>query len=68
MAHKINALKRTEAGSEELELLGISFETKELALQYIKDNLVLDELTYDTDVVVLVIDDARYHYFEIISV
>jgi hypothetical protein len=68
MAHKINALKRTEAGSEELELLNISFETKELALQYIKDNLVLDELTYDTDVVVLVIDDARYHYFEIISV
>jgi hypothetical protein len=68
MAHKINALKRTEAGSEELELLDISFETKELALQYIKDNLVLDELTYDTDVVVLVIDDARYHYFEIISV
>jgi hypothetical protein len=68
MAHKINALKRTEAGSEELELLTISFETKELALQYIKDNLVLDELTYDTDVVVLVIDDARYHYFEIISV
>jgi hypothetical protein len=68
MAHKINALKRTEVGSEELELLDISFETKELALQHIKDNLVLDELTYDTDVVVLVIDDARYHYFEIISV
>lgn len=68
MAHKINALKRTEAGSEGLELLEISFETKELALQYIKDNLVLGELTYDTDVVVLVVGEEKYHYFEIISV
>jgi hypothetical protein len=68
MAYKINALKRTQEGSEELELLDNSFETKELALQYLKDNLVLDELSYDMDVVVLVIGDKKYHYFEIITV
>jgi hypothetical protein len=68
MNYKINALKRSEFGTDLLELLDNSFETKELALEFIKSNLVLDELSYDMDGVVLIIDDKKYHYFEIIYV
>lgn len=69
MAYKINALRRAEEGVTEVELeqLSDSFETKELALQYIKDNLVLSELNEGRDVVVLDKDTEKYHYFEIIN-
>jgi len=67
MAYKINGLKHTEAGVDELELLENSFETKELALQYIKDNLVLSVLSEDKDVVILDNGTEQYHYFEIIN-
>lgn len=68
MAYKINGLKHTESGVDELELLENSFETKELALQYLKDNLVLEILGDDRDVVVLDNGVEQYHYFEIINV
>lgn len=67
MAYKINGLKHTESGVDELELLENSFETKELALQYLKDNLVLSALEDVRDVVVLDNGTEQYHYFEIIS-
>ncbi len=67
MAYKINGLKHTESGVDELELLANSFETKELALQYLKDNLVLSALEDVRDVVVLDNGTEQYHYFEIIS-
>jgi hypothetical protein len=68
MAYKINGLKHTESGVDELELLENSFETKELALQYLKDNLVLGVLDSDRDVVILDNGVENYHYFEIIYV
>jgi hypothetical protein len=68
MAYKINGLKHTESGVDELELLENSFETKELALQYLKDNLVLEALDGDRDVVILDNGVENYHYFEIIHV
>lgn len=68
MAYKINGLKHTESGVDELELLENSFETKELALQYLKDNLVLAVLGDDRDVVILDNGVEQYHYFEIISI
>jgi hypothetical protein len=68
MAYKINALKRTESGTGDLELLDNSFETKELALEYLKDNLMISELSEEIDVVVLELNGEKYHYFEIITV
>jgi hypothetical protein len=68
MAYKISGLKHTESGVDELELLENSFETKELALQYLKDNLVLEALDGDRDVVILDNGVENYHYFEIIHV
>lgn len=67
MRFKINALKNDGSEPLELELLDNSFETKELALQYVKDNIVLDESIYDRDVVVLISNGNKYHYFEVID-
>lgn len=68
MAYKINGLKHTESGVDELELLENSFETKEEAFQYIKDNLTLSVLSFDRDVVILDNGTEQYHYFEVISI
>jgi hypothetical protein len=68
MTYKINALNRKGSDPSELILLDISFDTKELALQHIVNNLSLDELSYDRDVVVLENGGEKYHYFEIIEV
>jgi hypothetical protein len=68
MTYKINALNRRGTDPTEMVLLDISFDTKELALQHIIDNLSLDELSYDRDVVVLENGGEKYHYFEILEV
>jgi hypothetical protein len=68
MTYKINALNRRGTDPTEMVLLDISFDTKELALQHIIENLSLDELSYDRDVVVLENDGEKYHYFEILEV
>lgn len=68
MAYQINGLKHTESGVDELELIETTFETKELALTYLKDNLELVALTDEFDVVVLNTGTQTYHYFEIVEV
>lgn len=68
MAYQINGLKHTEAGVDELEVLTGTFETKELALQYVIDNLKVSPLSEDKDVIVLDNGIEEYHYFEIINV
>ena len=68
MTYKISALNRKGSDPTEMVLLDISFDTKELALQHIIENLSLDELSYDRDVVVLENDGEKYHYFEILEV
>lgn len=68
MAYQINGLKHTEAGVDELEVLAGTFETKELALQYVIDNLKITALSEDKDVIVLDNGTEEYHYFEIITV
>jgi hypothetical protein len=67
MTYKISALNRKGSDPTEMVLLDISFDTKELALQHIIENLSLDELSYDRDVVVLENDGEKYHYFEILE-
>jgi hypothetical protein len=67
MAYQINGLKHTEAGVDELEVLAGTFETKELALQYVIDNLKITTLSEDKDVIVLDNGTEEYHYFEIIT-
>lgn len=68
MAYQINGLKHTEAGVDELELLSNTFETKEEAFQYVKDNLKLTTLSDDKDVIVLDNGEEEYHYFEVITI
>jgi hypothetical protein len=68
MRYKISALNRKESGPSEMVSLDISFETKELVLQHIIDNLSLDELSFDRDVVVFENGGEKYHYFEIHAV
>lgn len=67
MAYQINGLKHTESGVDELEVLAGTFETKELALQYVIDNLKITVLSEDKDVIVLDNGTEEYHYFEIIT-
>jgi hypothetical protein len=68
MGFQINGLKHTESGVDELELINTTFETKELAVTYLKDNLELVALNDEVDVVVLNTGTQTYHYFEIVEV